>query len=167
MKLIDGDALKASLKESADRCREWITDCADQKDDVMQKVAEQALLTFNECAMRIDSMQPAQPEWFSVKDRLPEEGMRNVKCSDCEEYKNEWCEKIIDSPHPNLLRDCQYWHERKDMVEVVRCKNCVHYKTHIDCIGGKYNGCDVWLNDGNEIPCEENDFCSRAERREK
>lgn len=50
--------------------------------------------------------------------------------------------------------------------ELIRCKNCVHYKTDIDCTSGKYNGCDVWLNDGNEIPCEENDFCSRAERRE-
>ena len=39
--------------------------------------------------------------------------MRNVKCSYCEEYRNEWCEKIIDSPHPDILRDCQYFHEAK------------------------------------------------------
>ena len=39
--------------------------------------------------------------------------MRNVKCSYCEEYRNEWCEKIIDSPHPDILRDCQYYHEAK------------------------------------------------------
>lgn len=50
--------------------------------------------------------------------------MRNIKCSDCAEYRNEWCEKIVDSPYPDMLRDCQYWHERKDMVEVIRCKNC-------------------------------------------
>lgn len=54
--------------------------------------------------------------------------MRNIKCSDCAEYHNEWCEKIIDSPYPDMLRDCQYWHERKDMVEVIRCKDCKHYK---------------------------------------
>ena len=54
------------------------------------------------------------------------EAMRNIKCSDCAEYRNEWCEKIVDSPYPDMLRDCQYWHERKDMVEVIRCKDCKH-----------------------------------------
>lgn len=39
--------------------------------------------------------------------------MRDVKCSHCEEYRNEWCEKVIDSPHPDILRDCQYFHEAK------------------------------------------------------
>lgn len=38
--------------------------------------------------------------------------MKNIKCSDCAEYKNEWCEKIVDSPDPHMPRDCQYWHER-------------------------------------------------------
>lgn len=52
--------------------------------------------------------------------------MKNIKCSDCAEYQNEWCKKIVDSPHQDILRDCQYWHERKDMVEVVRCRDCKH-----------------------------------------
>lgn len=39
--------------------------------------------------------------------------MRNVKCSYCDEYRNEWCEKVTDSPHPDILRDCQYFHEAK------------------------------------------------------
>lgn len=39
--------------------------------------------------------------------------MRDVKCSYCEEYRNEWCEKVTDSPHPDILRDCQYFHEAK------------------------------------------------------
>lgn len=38
--------------------------------------------------------------------------MRNIKCADCAEYRNEWCEKVIDSPHPDMLRDCQYFHEK-------------------------------------------------------
>lgn len=38
--------------------------------------------------------------------------MRNVKCSDCEEYRNEWCEKVVDSPYPDMPRDCQYFHEK-------------------------------------------------------
>lgn len=45
--------------------------------------------------------------------------MRNVKCSDCDEYRNEWCEKVKDSPHPDLVRDCQYWHKQKDMDDLI------------------------------------------------
>lgn len=83
--------------------------------------------------------------------------MRNVKCSDCEEYKNEWCEKIIDSPHPNLLRDCQYWHERKDMVEVVRCKDCKHWMNEHLCkkLSAYYGSIDT----------DPDFFCGYAERR--
>lgn len=82
--------------------------------------------------------------------------MRNIKCSDCAEYRNEWCEKIVDSPYPDMLRDCQYWHERKDMVEVIRCKDCTHW----------YSDADT------EMACEftnmgqpEDGFCNWAERR--
>lgn len=39
--------------------------------------------------------------------------MRDVKCSYCDEYRNEWCEKVTDSPHPDILRNCQYFHEAK------------------------------------------------------
>ena len=53
--------------------------------------------------------------------------MRNVRCADCDEYRNEWCEKVIDSPHPDMLRDCQYYHEKdRDVIRVVRCKDCKH-----------------------------------------
>lgn len=45
--------------------------------------------------------------------------MRNVKCSDCDEYRNEWCKKVKDSPHPDLVRDCQYWHERKGLDNLI------------------------------------------------
>lgn len=85
--------------------------------------------------------------------------MRNIKCSDCAEYRNEWCEKIIDSPYPDMLRDCQYWHKRKDMVEVIRCKECVHakpwYRDKAMCFLWHETGIDVF-NDG---------FCNYAERR--
>ena len=83
--------------------------------------------------------------------------MRNIKCSDCEEYRNEWCEKIVDSPHPDMLRDCQYWHERKDMVEVIRCKDCKYYTSiSAHC---EIRGKGLYLIRGM------NDFCSRAEMR--
>lgn len=53
-----------------------------------------------------------------------------------------------------------------DVVEVVRCKDCKYYKKNISCVGGLYNGCSEWLNEGNEIEVREDDYCSYGERRE-
>lgn len=49
--------------------------------------------------------------------------------------------------------------------ELIRCRECKHYRTHISCVGGEYDGCDVWLDNGNEIEVKPDDFCSYAERR--
>ena len=51
-----------------------------------------------------------------------------------------------------------------DVVEVVRCKDCKHYKRNIPLVGGHYNGCDEWLDEGNPITVYDNDFCSYGER---
>lgn len=53
--------------------------------------------------------------------------MRNVKCSDCDEYRNEWCKKVKDSPHPDLVRDCQYWHERKSLDDLISRQAAIDY----------------------------------------
>ena len=37
--------------------------------------------------------------------------MKNIKCRNCFFYRNEWCEKIIDSPDPEEARDCNYFRE--------------------------------------------------------
>lgn len=49
--------------------------------------------------------------------------------------------------------------------EIIYCKECKHYKTHIDCVGGEYNGCEAWTDNGNEMEVEPDDFCSYAERK--
>ena len=54
-----------------------------------------------------------------------------------------------------------------NVVEVVRCKDCRHYKRNVPCVGGYYNGCDEWLDEGNPITVYDNDFCSYGERAEK
>ena len=51
-----------------------------------------------------------------------------------------------------------------DVVEVVRCKDCRRYKRNVPCVGGYYNGCDEWLDEGNPITVYDNDFCSYGER---
>ena len=36
----------------------------------------------------------------------------NVKCKNCNNYRNDWCEKVIDSPDPDMERDCRHFWER-------------------------------------------------------
>lgn len=89
--------------------------------------------------------------------------MKNVKCSDCDEYRNEWCEKVIDSPHPDMIRDCQYWHKRRDMVEVIRCKDCKYYAESLWHTGRM--ACQYVI--GATVIRNPEEYCSRAERREE
>lgn len=72
-------------------------------------------------------------------------------CNTCRKFKKHaWCVK------------CEY--EPKDLVEVVRCKDCKHYKRNVPCVGGHYNGCDEWLDEGNPISVYDDDYCSYGER---
>ena len=58
--------------------------------------------------------------------------MKNIKCRNCFFYRNEWCEKIVDSPDPEEARDCNYFREMtnadriramtdEELVSVVPC----------------------------------------------
>jgi len=62
MRLIDADALKESLKESRDNCSLWLQDCKEAKSQKWIGRAEQALMTFNECLMRIDTIPTIESE---------------------------------------------------------------------------------------------------------
>lgn len=98
MRTIDADALTASLKKSADICRDWIQECINIKDDVTQRVAEQSLLTFTECYLRIEKMPTIEPQrmrgrWIGCGNS------DHWKCSVCgtraafwfsEETSSEW-----------------------------------------------------------------------------
>ena len=37
---------------------------------------------------------------------------KNVVCKKCNNLVNDWCEKVIDSPEPDMQRDCQYFCEK-------------------------------------------------------
>ena len=92
--------------------------------------------------------------------------MRNVTCVDCEEYKNEWCEKIIDSPCPDLIRDCQYFHEKdRDLVRVVRCKDCKHRYSAVSNM--TIDGNETWRHECliNRIQIRLDWYCADGERR--
>ena len=44
--------------------------------------------------------------------------MKNIKCRNCFFYRNEWCEKIVDSPDPEEARDCAYFREMKNADKI-------------------------------------------------
>ena len=37
---------------------------------------------------------------------------KNVVCKKCNNLVNDWCEKVIDSPDPDMQRDCQHFCEK-------------------------------------------------------
>ena len=37
---------------------------------------------------------------------------KNVVCKKCINLVNDWCEKVIDSPDPDMQRDCQHFCEK-------------------------------------------------------
>lgn len=68
MRLVDADALMESLKESADRAKKWYEDCKDYNSAMIDR-AEQTVMTFNECGLRIKEA--------PTVDAVP------VRCKDC------------------------------------------------------------------------------------
>lgn len=83
--------------------------------------------------------------------------MKGVKCADCAEYRNEWCEKVVDSPYPEMIRDCQYYHEKdRDVVKVVRCKDCKSFRKD-----DKTTYCAPM-----GLEMQPDDYCSYGERKE-
>ena len=47
---------------------------------------------------------------------------KNVMCKKCNNLINGWCEKKIDSPDPNMVRDCQYFWEKTN-ADIIRAMN--------------------------------------------
>ena len=43
---------------------------------------------------------------------------KNVICKKCNNLVNDWCEKVIDSPDPDMKRDCQYFCEKTNAQKI-------------------------------------------------
>ena len=54
--------------------------------------------------------------------------------------------------------------EPKDLVEVVRCKNCEHYKPQ--SISSRYNSTTPYCRRTVSVKVNENDYCSFGVRKE-
>ena len=43
---------------------------------------------------------------------------KNVVCKKCNNLVNDWCEKVIDSPDPDMQRDCRYFCEKTNAQKI-------------------------------------------------
>ena len=43
---------------------------------------------------------------------------KNVVCKKCNNLVNDWCEKVIDSPNPDMQRYCQYFCEKTNADKI-------------------------------------------------
>ena len=43
---------------------------------------------------------------------------KNVVCKKCNNLVNGWCEKVIDSPDPDMQRDCQHFCEKTNADKI-------------------------------------------------
>ena len=62
---------------------------------------------------------------------------KNVVCKKCKNLVNDWCEKVIDSPDPDMQRDCQHFREKTNADHIRSMSDEEMAETFIkgDCIG--------------------------------
>ena len=88
--------------------------------------------------------------------------MKNCKCADCAYYINQWCRKVKDSPYPDLIRDCDYFHDIETNVEkIIRCRECKH------AVHNEFYDSWYCLRHNVVAPITENGFCAWAEKKEE
>lgn len=71
------------------------------------------------------------------------------------------CEVVDAVEVANALYEAGYRKQSEDVVEVVRCKDCEHYRDWGNCIT-----CMLWTVDS-DVPTEPNAFCSYGTRKEQ
>ena len=81
-RMIEVDAILVSLRESRDRANVWLSDCREYGSNMTER-AEQAVMTFNECILRVKGA--------PTVDAVPV-----VRCKDCIRFRPDddvwgWC----------------------------------------------------------------------------
>ena len=89
---------------------------------------------------------------------------KNVVCKKCKNLVNDWCEKVIDSPDPDMKRDCHHFCEKtkadriRSMSDFELAKEIENAQSGIEIKNPKnidYFDCILeWL----QQPAEENDY---------
>ena len=74
---------------------------------------------------------------------------KNVVCKKCNNLVNDWCETVIDSPDPDMQRDCQHFCEKTnaDRIRSMSDQGLALCLYEIGHVGGWYSKKDVleWL----------------------
>ena len=71
---------------------------------------------------------------------------KNVVCKKCNNLVNDWCEKVIDSPDPDMQRDCQHFREKTN-ADRIRSMSDEELAMHLN-IGWECSLCkeQIWIN---------------------
>lgn len=79
----------------------------------------------------------------------------SVKCKFCCNYKNQWCEEKMDSPDPDLERECFYYSQatNADRIRAMSDEEAAEYfNEHFGCPPTQSPRCpdiscyECWLN---------------------
>lgn len=111
------------------------------------------------CGQVTDTPHEEKMKEFYIGAEFTEYGV--FPCSDTRKVKIHLCPTCYKGLKAIGLNSIQ---EKRDVVKVVRCKDCKYFSTSRYCTGESYTGCTNWGTDTIE-PCNENDFCSYGERR--
>ena len=85
--------------------------------------------------------------------------MKNIKCRNCFFYRNEWCEKIVDSPDPEEARDCNYFREMTN-ADRIRAMNDEELEEFLIDLADDGN---LRIREWLQQPAEEDDHDERKE----
>lgn len=77
---------------------------------------------------------------------------KNVVCKKCNNLVNGWCEKVIDSPDPDMQRDCQHFCEKTNADRIRAMSDEELAKLLLDgCRGAKCD--DQQQNEFGSVNC--------------
>ena len=77
---------------------------------------------------------------------------KNVVCKKCNNLVNDWCEKVIDSPDPDMQRDCQHFCEKTNADRIRAMSDEELAKLLLDgCRGAKCD--DQQQNEFGSVNC--------------
>lgn len=73
---------------------------------------------------------------------------KDVKCKSCVNLREHWCDKMVDSPCEDLIRDCQFY-KAKTNGDVIRAM------MDEELVGFIFSPCTKWGEKCQETGCHD------------
>ena len=86
----------------------------------------------------------------------------NVKCKNCNNYRNSWCERVIDSPDPDMVKDCPHFWEKAN-ADRIRAMSDEELATVLNAFSAYFEECNRSLEDTDCHDCELCELCGLGE----